>query len=78
MMASQSDDLLALLNDTEAHDSLDDGDLCELTYFGVAVYGMSNNPAMVRPLMSLYRIFSSKIDAEEELELYRAVVCGAQ
>jgi hypothetical protein len=72
-VTSQSEELLTLLNDTEAHDSLDDEKLCQLTFLGIGVYGMSNNQTMIAPLMSLYRVFSRKIDAKEKLELYRAI-----
>jgi hypothetical protein len=72
-VTGQSEELLTLLNDTEAHDSLDDEKLCQLTFFGIAVYGISNDQTMIGPLMSLYRVFNGKIDAKEKLELYRAI-----
>lgn len=72
-MTDQYVEMLALLHDVEAHDALDDEKLCQLTFFSIAIYGISNHQDMINPLGSLYGLFRARIDDEERLNLYRAI-----
>jgi len=68
-----ADEAIGVLVNTDLHLQIASGDLEEFVYFGLSVYGTTNQEALIQPLIHLYGIFVEKTGAEIRKRPYQAV-----
>ncbi|MBT4701338.1 MAG: hypothetical protein HOB79_09705 [Rhodospirillaceae bacterium] len=72
-MSDEADRLFELLQDPSCYEGLNHEDLRILTYFGISLYGKTNQDDLIGRLISLYQVFRVKIGRSERQNLHGAI-----